>query len=407
MSAAPLAGLKVLELARILAGPWAGQILADLGAEVIKVERPGTGDDTRTWGPPFVEAAGGGRLGSAYYHSCNRGKRSVAIDFEHEEGRALIRRLAETSDVVIENFKVGGLKKYGLDYASLAAVNPRLVYCSVTGFGQDGPYAGRAGYDFMIQGMGGYMDLTGAAEGEPFKVGVAVADIATGLYAVIGIQAALAVREKTGLGQQVDMSLLDTMVGILANQAMNYLVSGTAPKRMGNAHPNIVPYQVFPTADGHLIIATGNDRQWRDCAGILGLEALAEDPRFRTNADRVRHRDDLVPLIAAETRRFRRDDLLARLEALHVPAGPINSVADVFADRQVIARGMRLDLATPEAAGGSVPSVRTPIRLGATPLAYERPSPALGADTDAVLAGLGITAEDRDRLAEAGVIARR
>lgn len=404
MSEAPLAGLKVLELARILAGPWAGQILADLGADVVKIERPGSGDDTRSWGPPFVDAADGGHLGSAYYHSCNRGKRSVAIDFEQPEGRDLIRRLAADADVVIENFKVGGLMKYGLDYDSLSALNPRLVYCSVTGFGQDGPYAHRAGYDFMIQGMGGYMDLTGAADGEPTKVGVAIADIATGLYAVIGIQAALAARARTGRGQQVDMSLLDTMVGVLANQAMNYLVSGAAPRRMGNAHPNIVPYQVFPTADGHLIIATGNDRQWRDCALILGLDALVDDPRFLTNADRVKNRAVLVPLIAAETRRFARDDLLARLETRHVPAGPINTVADVFADPQVIARDMRVDLAAPAAAAGTVPSVRTPIRLSETPLTYARPSPGLGADTASVLLTLGLDAEEIDRLREAGVL---
>lgn len=404
MSQPPLAGLKVLELARILAGPWAGQILADLGADVIKVERPGAGDDTRAWGPPFVAAADGGHLGSAYFHSCNRGKRSVAIDFEAEEGRALIRRLAAEADVVIENFKVGGLARYGLDHESLKAVNPRLVWCSVTGFGQDGPYAHRAGYDFMIQGMGGYMDLTGAADGEPFKVGVAIADIATGLYAVIGIQAALAAREKTGCGQLVDMSLLDTMVGILANQAMNYLVSGTAPKRMGNAHPNIVPYQVFPAADGHLIIATGNDRQWRDCAGILGRADLAADPAYATNADRVKRRAELVPLLAEATARFRRDDLLARLEAAHVPAGPINSVADVFADPQVIHRGLRLDLPSAEAAAGAVPTVRTPVRLSGTPLVQDRPAPGLGADTGAVLAGLGLEEGEIARLAAAGVI---
>ncbi|MDR3373065.1 MAG: CaiB/BaiF CoA-transferase family protein, partial [Ancalomicrobiaceae bacterium] len=377
----PLAGLRVVELARILAGPWAGQVLADLGAEVIKVERTGGGDDTRTWGPPFVAGADGGDLGAAYFHAANRGKRSIAVDFEQERGRDIVRRLASRADVVIENFKVGGLAKYGLDYASLAAENPRLVYCSVTGFGQTGPYAARAGYDFMIQGMGGYMDLTGDAEGQPTKVGVAVADLATGLYAVIGIQAALAVREKTGRGQFVDMSLMDAMVALLANQAMNYLVSGTSPQRLGNAHPNIVPYQVFAVADGFVIIATGNDRQWTDLARTLGLEALTADPRFQTNAGRVTHRAVLVPLIEARTKLFTRDRLLAELEVRHVPAGPINTVADVFADPQVVARGMRLDLTAPRAAAGSVPSVRTPIVLSDTPLCYERAPPAHGADT--------------------------
>ncbi|MDR3493949.1 MAG: CaiB/BaiF CoA-transferase family protein [Ancalomicrobiaceae bacterium] len=400
----PLAGLRVVELARILAGPWAGQILADLGAEVIKVERTGGGDDTRTWGPPFVAAGDGGELGAAYYHATNRGKRSIAVDFEREEGRAIVRRLASQADVVIENFKVGGLKKYGLDYDSLAADNPRLVYCSVTGFGQTGPYAARAGYDFMIQGMGGYMDLTGDPDGQPTKVGVAVADLATGLYAVIGIQAALAARLRTGRGQLVDMSLMDTMVAMLANQAMNYLVSGTSPKRLGNAHPNIVPYQVFAVADGFVIIATGNDRQWADLARVIGLEELIADPRFSTNAVRVRNRADLVPLIEAKTALIPRDSLLAELEARHVPAGPINSVAEVFADPQTIARGMRLDLDVAAAAAGSVPSVRTPIVLSDTPLSYERASPAHGADTRDVLIGLGYDAAAIADLAAAGVV---
>ena len=338
MSTAPLTGLKVVELARILAGPWVGQTLADLGAVVIKVERPGAGDDTRHWGPPFVTAADGGDLGAAYFHACNRGKRSVAIDFEKPEGADLVRRLIASADVVIENFKVGGLEKYGLDHATQLAANPRLVWCSITGFGQDGPYAPRAGYDFMIQGLGGYMDLTGQPDGEPTKVGVAVADLFTGLHAVIGIQAALAAREKTGRGQLVDMALLDTMVAMLANQGMNYLVSGKAPHRMGNAHPNIVPYQVFPTRDGHVVIATGNDRQWRDTCAILGLEDLAFDPRFVHNAGRVAARAELVPMLEAKTRTFDRDDLLAALEAAKVPAGPINTVAQVFADPQEIGR---------------------------------------------------------------------
>ena len=286
----PLAGLKVLELARILAGPWAGQTLADLGAEVIKVERPGAGDDTRGWGPPFVEGENGERLDAAYFHSCNRGKRSLAVDFERPEGQEIVRRLAARADVLIENFKTGGLAKYGLDYASLKAINPRLVYCSITGFGHDGPYAARAGYDFIVQGMGGVMDLTGEPDGEPQKIGVAFADIFTGVYAVVAIQAALIRRGITGLGGEIDMALLDTQVSVLANQALNFLVSGKSPRRLGNAHPNIVPYQVFEAADGPLIVAAGNDRQTRDFCRILGLEALAADPRYATNADRVRNR---------------------------------------------------------------------------------------------------------------------
>ncbi|MEZ5840869.1 MAG: CaiB/BaiF CoA-transferase family protein [Hyphomicrobiales bacterium] len=373
----PLAGLKVVELARILAGPWAGQALADLGAEVIKVERPGAGDDTRGWGPPFVDAPDGARADAAYFHSCNRGKRSIAVDFETEAGRAIVLRLVAEADVVIENFKTGGLAKYGLDHASLKALNPRLVYCSITGFGQTGPYASRPGYDFMIQGMGGIMDLTGEPDGAPTKVGVAFADVFTGLYATIGIQAALLRRAVTGEGGMVDMALLDVQVGVLANQAMNYLVSGMAPKRMGNSHPNIVPYRVYPAADGHLIIASGNERQWRDICAILGLEALAGDERFATNALRVKNRMALEPLIEARTAAFSRDDLLARLEAAKVPAGPINSVADVFADPQVVARQMRIDLPTPQ--GGSVPSVRSPIVLDGAPAVADTAAPRLGA----------------------------
>ena len=406
MTEAPLAGLRVIELARILAGPWVGQSLADLGAEVIKIERPVTGDDTRHWGPPFVKAADGSDLDAAYFHACNRGKRSVAIDFEKPEGAALVRRLIAGADVVIENFKVGGLGKYGLAWEDLAPDHPRLVWCSISGFGQDGPYASRAGYDFMIQGLGGYMDLTGAPDGEPMKVGVAVADLFTGLHAVIGIQAALALREKTGRGRRVDMSLLDTMVAMLANQGLNYLVSGRSPKRMGNAHPNIVPYQVFPVADGHVVVATGNDRQWRDTCAILDLEDLAFDPRFVHNAARVADRAELIPLMEAKTRAFTRADLLARLEAAHVPAGPINSVADVFADPQVIARGLRRDLPCPEAEGGTVPTIRTPIVLENTPLPPGTASPRLGVDTDAVLAALGCGAEEIAAFEAAGVVGR-
>ncbi|WP_372424014.1 CaiB/BaiF CoA transferase family protein [Salinarimonas chemoclinalis] len=381
----PLSGIKVLELARILAGPWTGQLLADLGADVVKVERPGEGDDTRGWGPPFVEGADGTPHAAAYFHAANRGKRSLAVDFTTPQGQETVRRLAAHADVVIENFKVGGLVKYGLDAASLRARNPRLVVCSITGFGQDGPYAHRAGYDFMIQGMGGIMDLTGAPDGEPQKIGVAFADVFTGVYATVGILAALRRRELTGEGGHVDMALLDTQVSVLANQAMNHLVSGGVPTRMGNAHPNIVPYQVFPVADGHAIIAVGNDGQYRRLCALLADPALGEDPRFLTNRDRVANRTVLIALLSGLTARTTRADLLAACEAAGVPAGPINTVADVFVDPQVIARAMRLDLEAPDVAGGSVPSVRSPIVLDGEPQAAERASPGLGAHTREVL----------------------
>jgi crotonobetainyl-CoA:carnitine CoA-transferase CaiB-like acyl-CoA transferase len=381
----PLEGVRVLEIARILAGPWVGQLLADLGADVVKVERPGAGDDTRGWGPPFVEDQDGSPRSAAYFHSCNRGKRSVAVDFETAEGRETVRRLASRADVLIENFKVGGLKKYGLDHDSLKAVNPRLVYCSITGFGQTGPYAPRAGYDFIIQAMGGIMDLTGEAEGEPQKPGVAFADIFTGIYACIGILAALRRRDATGEGAHLDMALLDTQTGVLANQAMNYLVSGQAPRRMGNAHPNIVPYQVFPVSDGHVIVAVGNDRQFAKFVRVLGRPDLAQDERFRTNADRVRNRAVLVPLLADLLATRKRDLLLAALAPEGVPAGPINTVADVFADPQVIARGMRVDLPAPAARGGAIPSVRSPILIDGEPAVADRPPPRLGEHTQEVL----------------------
>lgn len=382
----PLDGIKVLELARILAGPWTGQLLADLGADVVKVERPGEGDDTRGWGPPFVAGADGTPHAAAYFHAANRGKRSVAVDFTTPEGQAVVRRLALHADVVVENFKVGGLAKYGLDARSLRAANPRLVVCSITGFGQDGPYASRAGYDFMIQGMGGIMDLTGAPDGEPQKIGVAFADIFTGVYATVGILAALRRREATGEGGHIDMALFDTQVGVLANQALNWLVSGNTPTRMGNAHPNIVPYQVFPVADGHVIVAVGNDGQYRRFCTLLGDSALGEDPRFRSNRDRVEHRTVLVALLSGLTARTTRADLLAACEAAGVPAGPINTVADVFADPQAIARGLALDLVAPDVAGGRVPGVRSPIVIDGEPQASDRASPGLGAHTDEVLA---------------------
>ncbi|WP_210495892.1 CaiB/BaiF CoA transferase family protein [Microvirga antarctica] len=381
----PLEGLKVLELARILAGPWVGQLLADLGADVVKVERPGVGDDTRGWGPPFIDGVGEDHLSAAYFHSCNRGKRSIAVDFETAEGQAVVRDLARHADVVIENFKVGGLAKYGLDYQGLKAVNPRLVYCSITGFGQDGPYASRAGYDFMIQGMGGIMDLTGDPDGEPQKIGVAFADIFTGVYAVVGVLAALRRRDQTGEGAQLDMALLDVQTSVLANQAMNFLASGQAPRRMGNAHPNIVPYQVFPVSDGHVIVAVGNDGQFSRFVAVLGRPELATDARFKSNSDRVGHRADLVPLLTALTIMFTRDELLAALEAKGVPAGPINTVADVFADPHVIARGMRVDLPSEAAKGGAIPSVRSPIVMDGKPMVALRPSPRLGEHTHEVL----------------------
>ena len=400
----PLQGLKVLELARILAGPWAGQTLADLGAEVIKVERPGAGDDTRGWGPPFVAAADGTRGDAAYYHSCNRGKRSVAIDFEREEGRRLVQQLAARADVVIENFKTGGLVKYGLDYPSLKAINPRLVYCSITGFGQTGPYARRAGYDFMIQGMGGIMDLTGDPNGEPQKPGVAYADISCGLYSVIAIQAALARRATSGEGAYIDMALMDTQVAVLANQALNFLTSGAPPRRLGNAHPNLVPYQVFEVADGHVIIATGNDRQNRDLCRVLGVEALADDPRFARNADRIAHRDVYIGLLEGRTKTFRAADLLAALEKAVVPAGPINTVAQVFEDPQVEARGMRIDLPSKAAAAGRVPNVRAPMLVDGDAMIPDRAAPRLGEDSDALLAGLGLSAAEIAALREKGVV---
>lgn len=379
MQNTPLDGLKVVELARILAGPWVGQTLSDLGADVIKVESP-DGDDTRKWGPPFIEVEG--EQSAAYFHACNRGKRSIVADFRTDEGRALVRRLVADADVVIENFKLGGLDKYGLDYESLKAINPGLIYCSITGFGHTGPYAARAGYDFMIQGMGGIMDLTGEPDGEPQKIGVAFADIFTGLYSVIAIQSALLMRQRTGKGQHIDMALFDCMSSVLANQAMNYLASGVSPKRMGNAHPNIAPYQTLPVADGYFIIACGNDGQFAKLTGLLGIGELATDARFATNSARVANRAALTTLLEERTRQWKRDDLLAELAKLGVPAGPINTVADVFADPQFIARGMKID---PQ----GVPGLRTPIRFSAAELKLDHRSPKLGEDSEEILKELG------------------
>lgn len=386
MSDAPLKGLKVLELARILAGPWIGQTLADLGAEVIKVESP-AGDDTRKWGPPFVAGRDGQPMDAAYFHACNRGKKSVVIDFSTPQGQQQIRELARNSDILVENFKLGGLEKYGLDYASLKKANQGLIYCSVTGFGQTGPYAHRAGYDYIVQGMSGVMDLTGAPDGEPQKIGVAFADIFTGLYGVIAIQAALAHREKTGRGQHIDMALLDTMVGVLGNQALNYLVSGAPPRRLGNIHPNIAPYQVFPVSDGHLIIAVGNDGQFRNLCIALGLDGLPENRDYASNAARVANRKALAAAISAATSQLTRDTVLQILEQAGVPAGPINTVEDVFGDPQILAREMRLEFEDDLAASGHVPGVRTPIRFSESRLCLNTRAPHLGEHDAEILNG--------------------
>jgi len=406
-----LSGVRVLDLSRILAGPWATQLLADLGAEVIKIERPGSGDDTRRWGPPFLrDAQGSDTAESAYYLGANRGKRSVAIDFARPEGAALLRRLAADSQVLVENFKVGGLAQAGLDYASLRPLNPALVYCSITGYGQTGPYAGRAGYDAAIQAQGGLMSLTGAPDdtpgGGPQKVGVAVADLMAGMYASVGILAALRHAEATGEGQYLDLALLDTQVGWLANQAMNYLVGGEVPQRRGSAHPNIVPYQVMPTADGHFMLAVGNDAQFQRLCGALDDPALAADPRYASNAARVAQREPLIDRLSAALRTRTSAIWLQRLEAAGVPCGPVNRLDEVFADPQVLARGMRIELPHPQA--GTLPLVANPLRLSATPVVYERAPPLLGADTRAVLGErLGLDAGELERLAREGVIGGR
>ncbi|HEU4967679.1 CaiB/BaiF CoA-transferase family protein [Sphingomonas sp.] len=383
-SSKPLAGLKVLELARILAGPWAGQMLADMGADVIKVERRGHGDDTRGWGPPFVEGADGQSLGAAYYHSCNRGKRSITADFEDAADMERVRTLARDADIVIENFKTGGLKRYGLDYESLKAINPRIIYCSITGFGQTGPYAPRAGYDYLIQAMGGLMSITGLPNGEPgggpMRVGVAVADLFTGIYAAGAILAAVHRRHETGQGAWIDMALLDVQTSVLANQAMNYLVSGEAPGLMGNAHPNVVPYQPFETSDGRAIVAVGNDGQFVRFAALLGVPELADDPDYKTNAARIVNRDRLIPILAERTATMTRADLLAALEREGVPGGPINDIAQALADPHVQARGMRVELDAPHVAGGTLSQVRSPIVIDGEPMVADRAPPALGAD---------------------------
>ncbi|MGA4531250.1 CaiB/BaiF CoA transferase family protein [Ectopseudomonas chengduensis] len=403
-----LSHIRVLDLSRVLAGPWAGQIFGDLGAEVIKVERPGSGDDTRHWGPPYIkDAEGSDSREAAYFQSANRNKQSLTLDFTQPEGQRLVRELVAQCDVLLENFKVGGLAAYGLDYESLKAINPRLIYCSITGFGQSGPYAKRAGYDFMIQGLGGLMSLTGRPEGEegagPMKVGVALTDILTGLYATVGVLAALNQREQSGVGQHIDVALLDVQVACLANQAMNYLATGVSPKRLGNAHPNIVPYQDFPSADGNFILAVGNDGQFRKFCEVAGIANLADDPRFVTNKARVAHRAELIPLLRQATVFKTTAQWIEQLEKAGVPCGPINDLQQVFADPQVQARGLRLDL--PNALGSSTPQVASPLRLSATPVAYRSAPPLLGQHTDSLLQKLlGMSETQIAELREAGVI---
>lgn len=412
----PLHGVRVLDLSRVLAGPWCTQTLADLGADVIKVERPlrngSGGDDTRGWGPPFLrDRDGHDTAEAAYYLGTNRNKRSVTVDIARPEGQALIRRLVQGSDVFVENFKVGDMARYGLDSASLLALNSRLVYCSITGFGQTGPYRDRAGYDYAVQGMGGLMSVTGpsrqeiaddAPGGGPQKVGVAVADLFTGMYATTSILAALRHRDLTGQGQAIDMALLDTQVAMLANLGANYLVTGVAPQRAGNAHQNIVPYQVFEVADGHMILAVGNDGQFAKYCEVAGRPDLAQDPRFARNADRVRHRAVLVPLLADVMRQRARADWLSALEAAKVPCGPINDLAEVFADPQVQARGMTVQMPHPLA--DTVRLVASPMKFSATPVQYRRPPPLLGEHTDEVLAEAGLGPAEISALREAGVL---
>jgi crotonobetainyl-CoA:carnitine CoA-transferase CaiB-like acyl-CoA transferase len=385
---APLEGIRVLDLSRVLAGPWCTQNLADLGADVIKVERPGVGDDTRTWGPPYMKGPDGRDTSeAAYYLSCNRNKRSITIDYATPEGAALVRELAAKSDVLVENFKVGGLKKYGLDYDTLREINPRLIYCSVTGFGQDGPFAERPGYDFMIQGMGGLMSITGERDdlpgGGPQKAGVAVTDIITGMYAAVGVLAALQERNRSGLGQHLDIALFDCHVAMLANQNSNFFTSGKAPRRAGNAHQNVVPYQVFATSDGHMIVATGNDSQYRAYCKAIGAPELAEDPRFLDNRGRVTHRDALIALLTDIMKTGKRDDWIAKLEAVGVPCGPINDIAQAFAHPQAQARGLRREI--PHPLGGTAPTTASPLRMSGSPVQYRRAPPMLGQHTEEIL----------------------
>ena len=403
----PLSHIRVLDLTRVLAGPWATQMLADLGAEVIKIEKPGEGDDTRGWGPPFLTNADGTPGDAAYFLSANRGKSSVCIDMARPEGQKLIRDLAAKSDIVVENFKVGGLKKYGLDYESLKAIHQQLIYCSITGFGQDGPYAKRAGYDFMVQGMAGLMSITGQPDGmpgaEPMKVGVAFADIFTGLHAAIGILSALYHRDRSGEGQYLDLALLDSQVAVLANQALNFLVGGTVPTRLGNAHPNIVPYQTFQTKDGHIIMAVGTDRQFKEYCTIIGVPEIADEDRFKTNRSRVENRTILIPLIAGPMKVRTTANWIAAFEAAAIPCGPINAIDQVFADPQVLARGLQIGLTRED--GVQVPGVANPIQFSVTPIDYDKAPPKLGDGTERVLHEvLGLSPVDVARLRTSGAI---
>lgn len=403
-----LTGIRVLDLSRVLAGPWCGQILADLGAEVIKVERPGSGDDTRGWGPPWMkDAAGEWTDEASYYQSANRGKRSVAIDLASTAGQELVRALVADCDVLIENYKAGSLKKYGLDYATLEQLNPRLVYCSITGFGQTGPRAAEPGYDFIIQGLGGLMSITGERDdlpgGGPQKTGVAFSDLMTGLYSTIAIQAALINREKTGRGQHCDMALLDVQIATLANQSMNYLASGKVPGRYGNAHANIVPYQVFRAADRDFIIACGNDSQFVALCNAIGLPDLPADPRFARNADRVQHREQIIAILSAHFLGATADEWVGKIHAVKVPVGAINNIAQALAEPQVAARDMLVNIPHPLNPGFTM--VGSPIKLSETPVEYQRPAPMLGQDTEAVLRErLGLTAEQLAGLKEMGII---
>jgi len=398
-----LADIKVLDLSRVLAGPWCTQLLADLGATVFKIERPGEGDDTRSWGPPYFEGADGQTRMASYFMSANRGKHSVAIDLAQSEGAALIRALAAKADILVENFKRGGLAKYGLSHADLAAENPRLIYCSITGYGQDGPYADRPGYDFIVQGLGGLMGVTGVPDGEPMRAGVALTDIMTGMYACNGILAALHHRERTGLGQHIDICLLDVQVATMANQALSYLTTGRNPRRLGNAHASIVPYQAFATNTGDITVAAGNDAQFRKLCAVLGVPELASDERYATNAGRVTHRETLIPRLQERFLGWDQSFILNALEAGGVPCGPINSLAQVFADKQVVHRGMAFRQTQPEL--GEVPAVRCPLRLSAAPVGAALPPPSLGAHTRSVLGGeLGLTEETIEVLRGHGII---
>jgi crotonobetainyl-CoA:carnitine CoA-transferase CaiB-like acyl-CoA transferase len=399
----PLDDITVLDLSRVLAGPWATQLLADLGAEVIKIERPGTGDDTRAWGPPWLDSTVSDTRAAAYYLSTNRGKRSVAVDIATPEGAALVARLAVSADVVVENFKAGSLGKYGLDYTTLARVNPRLVYCSITGFGQSGPYAKRPGYDFLAQGMSGMMSVTGAPDGEPMKVGVAVADVFTGLYACNAIQAALLQRQRTGRGAYIDMALLDTQVAVMANQSVGHLVSGRNPARQGNAHPSIVPYQSFAAADAELLIAVGNDNQFSQLCRVLEAPELANDPAYATNEARVRNRDALVALLSEKIRTQSVAYWLERLESARIPAGPVLQLDQVFADPQVRHRHLRHEQES--AVYGTVPGVRCPILMSGTTIGSDLPPPGLGEHTDDVLTRkLGLSSAEITELRRNGIL---